>query len=86
MNTPPSVRKQIQDHRGPIFAPTEWMDRRIGLYWWDATAVRNPAPEIPPGHVQITKKGALGLVRVNQINIIATLEGNTLTLHEETKG
>ena len=85
--SPPSM---IRRHKGPIFVPARWLERRVGLYPADVIKDNNQPhrlhPDPPPEHVQITKKAALALLRLRTLDLDARLDQDRLTLRERTAG
>lgn len=85
--SPPSM---IRRHKGAIFVPARWLERRVGLYPADVIKEINQAhrlhPEPPKDHVQITKKAALALLRSRRLDLATRLDHDRLTLRERTIG
>lgn len=85
--SPPSM---IRRHKGAIFVPARWLERRIGLYPADVIKDTNQAhrlhPAPPPDHVQITKKAALALIRLGMLDLETRIDQESLTLRERTIG
>ena len=86
MNRNSGVNTKIRSHTGPICVPADWLNRKIGLYVWDTTGVKRPAQEIPAGHVQVTKRGALAAVKLGRLDIAARTQDNVLLLYEARTG
>ena len=80
----------VRAHRGPIFVPDTWLERRVGLYPIDVVGPTNmpshQAARKPTGHVQITKKAALAIIRLKNINITACQTADGLTLKQRASG
>lgn len=82
-----SISATIRNHKGHFFVPENWIGRGIGIYPWDTTAAkRRPAPMTVPGHVQITKKAAMALLRLKQVQLETSLQGTALILRERRLG
>lgn len=85
--SPPSM---VRRHKGAIFVPARWLERRVGLYPADVIKSTNQAhrlhPEPPPDHVQITKKAALALIRLHTLNLETRIDLDRLTLRERSIG
>ena len=76
----------LRRHRGALFAPAQWLERRIGLYQADVIRRGNQGhlqhPDPPPEHLQITKKAALALLRLGRIELEHEITGRGLVLSE----
>ena len=83
---PTTEAAALRRHRGALFAPAQWLERRIGLYQADVIRRGNQGhlehPDPPPEHLQITKKAALALLRLGSIELEHQASGDRLVLRE----